>query len=81
MSSTFDLIDPDVLIALDMLHDACVYIRDNWDVRMQRPEAQANLEARAILFNCSNQILKECGCAISKEEVEGARIIERELKG
>jgi hypothetical protein len=79
MSSTFDFIAPEVLIALDMLHDACVYVRDRWDVRMQRPEAQANLEARAILFNCSNQILREHGCSISKEEVEGAAIIEREL--
>lgn len=81
MSSTFDFIGPETLIALDMLHDACVYVRDSWDVRMTKDQAKANLDARAILFNCSNMIFKEHGCPISKEEVEGAAIIERELKG
>ena len=81
MSSAFDFIESDTLIALDILHDACTYVRDSFDVRMSRDEAKANLDARAILFNCSNRIFKEHDCAISKEEVEGARIIKRELKG
>jgi hypothetical protein len=45
---------------------------------MFREEAKANLDARAILFNCSNQIFREYDCPISKEEIEGAAIIERE---
>jgi hypothetical protein len=80
MSSVFDFIEPDTLIALDMLHDACVYVRDSFDVRMSRDEAKANLDARAILFNCSNLIFSEHECPISKAEVEGAAIIERMLR-
>jgi hypothetical protein len=62
---------PDFLVALDMLHGACVYLRNRY-------EAQANMNARAILFNCTNLIFREQGCGISREEVEGAVIIERE---
>lgn len=76
-NSTFGVIDPKELIALDMLHNACAYIRDQWDVRMNRPQAKANLDARAILFNCSNQIFAEHRCGISEAEVEGAAILER----
>jgi hypothetical protein len=78
MSSALDFMDPRVLIALDRLHDACQYVRNNFDVTMSREEAKANLDARAILFNCSNQIFREHNCPISKEEIEGAAIIERE---
>jgi hypothetical protein len=65
-------------IALDILHRASRHVREQWDVRFDRPSAKANLDARAILFNCSNQILRENGMGISREEVEGAAIIERE---
>lgn len=76
-NSTFDLIDPDELIALDMLHDACEYVRNQWDVRTDRAQAKANLDARAILFNCSNRIFEEAGCGITRAEMEGAAILER----
>ena len=79
MSSTFDFIEPETLIALDQLHDACVHVRNGWDVRMPRDEAKANLDARAILFKCCQQIFREHGCPISEAEVGGSRIIEREL--
>ena len=67
------------LFALDILHGACVQVKKVFDVQMTRDEAKANLEARAILFNCSNAILREHGMPITYEEVEGARIIEREV--
>lgn len=63
---------------LDVLHNASVHVRHQWKIGMNREEAQANLNARAILFNASNQILREHGLGISREEVEGAAIIERE---
>lgn len=65
------------LIALDMLHNASLHIRHQWKIGMGREEAKANLDARAVLFNCSNQILRESGMGITREEVEGAAIIER----
>lgn len=68
----------DTFMALDRMHKASVHLGDRFDVLMTREEAQANLDARAILFNCSNAIFMELGCPISKEEVEGAAIIERE---
>jgi hypothetical protein len=74
-NDVFDIIEPDELIALDMLHDASQYIAAHFDVRMSRSEAHASLEARAIIFNCCNKILKEHGCGISLEEVEGAAIL------
>lgn len=73
----FDIIEPGQLIALDMLHDAIQYIAAQFDVRMMRAQAKANLEARAIIFGCCNAIFKAHGCGISREEVEGAAIIER----
>jgi hypothetical protein len=63
---------------LDMLHNASGHIRHQWKIGMNREEAKANLDARAVLFNCSNRILTEHGLGISREEVEGAAIIERE---
>lgn len=72
-NDVFDIIGPDELIALDMLHDASQYIAAHFDVRMSRADAQANLEARAIIFNCCNKIFKEHGCGISREEIEGSK--------
>lgn len=65
-------------IGLDIIHNASAHVRSQWTIGMNREEAQSNLNARAILFNCSNQILREHGLGISKEEVEGAAIIERD---
>ena len=69
-----------LLNGVDVLCGASVYLSDQWDVRMKRDQAQANLEARAILFNCSNKIFAEYGCGITRAEVEGAIIIERNVK-
>lgn len=66
-------------MGLNELHRAMFHVRANWDLRMNREEAQAHFQARAILFNCSNLILREHGIGISREEVEGAAIIERNL--
>jgi hypothetical protein len=65
-------------VGLGILHNACAYVQHQWKIGMNREEATANLGARAILFNCSNLILREHGMGISREEVEGAAIIERE---
>lgn len=59
--------------ALDILHNASGHIRERWHANLDRDSAQANLDARGILFNCANQILRE--------EVEGALILERSLNG
>jgi hypothetical protein len=62
---------------LELLHHACSHVRSSWDIRMDRVQAQANLDARAILFTCANKILREYGLGITREEVEGAAIIEK----
>lgn len=62
--------------ALEVLHHASVYVSASFEMKMERAEAKANLEARAILFNCSNRIFAENGCPISREEVEGAAILD-----
>lgn len=67
-------------LALDMLHGASGHIREEWSVRLDRDAAKANLDARAILFNCANRILREFDLGISKEEIEGAVIIERSIQ-
>ena len=72
----FDIIEPDELVALDMLHDASQYISAQFDVRMTRSQAKANLEARSIIFGLCNRIFKAHGCGISREEIEGAGILE-----
>lgn len=69
-NSTFAIIDPEVLIALERLHNASTYIRDQWLVTMKRDEAKSNLDARALIFNCCNLIFREHGCGITKEEAE-----------
>jgi hypothetical protein len=64
------------LVALAMLHNALGHLAKSFDSRMTRAEAQANMEARAILFNCSNRILTEYGCGISKADIEAAQAAE-----
>ncbi len=76
-NSTFAIIDPEVLIALERLHNASTYIRDQWLVTMKRNEAKANLDARAILFNCCNLIFQEHGCGITEKEVEAHGLISK----
>jgi hypothetical protein len=71
---------PGQLVALGMLHNACVYIKKQFDIDMDRVEAGSNLEARAILFRCCNSIFRDLGCMITHEEIEGSRIIEREME-
>ena len=65
------------IVGLDILSRATAYLSRGFHVRMSREEAQANLNARVILFNCSNIIFKARGIGITYEEVEGARILER----
>lgn len=72
-------IDIDDLLALDALHAACVHLKKQFSIQMTRDEAQANLESRAVLFRCSNRILAEFGAGVTREEVGGALILEREL--
>jgi hypothetical protein len=76
-----DIYKLDKCDALDSLHNATVHVRHQWKIGMNREEAKSNLDARAILFNCSNRILTECGLGISRAEVEDAAIIERQLGG
>lgn len=73
-------IDVTDLLALDALHSASVYLKGHFKLTMTRNEAQANLDARAILFNCSNAILNEFGEGITAAEVEGAAILDSQLK-
>ena len=68
------------LAALDLLHEASVYLRMQWKNDLERPRAAANLEARSILFNASNRILTESGCGITRAEFEGAMILDREAR-
>jgi hypothetical protein len=75
-----DLVEPEDLIALKTLHHASRYISAQWENSFDRPSAKANLEARAIIFNASNQIFMEYGAGISRAEVEGAHIIEKNLR-
>ena len=65
--------------ALDMFHRACEYLDRQFQMDWPRDLAQANLEARALLFNASNEIFIRHGQGISSEEVEGAQIIESNL--
>jgi hypothetical protein len=65
------------LIGLDLLHGACLHLKNAFSVTMSREEAQSNLGARVILFNCSNEILREHSMGITDEEVESFRILER----
>ena len=69
------------LIGLDGLHHASGYLKEQFRLGMTRDEAKANLDARAILFNCSNKILESCARGITRAEVEGAIIIDREMDG
>jgi len=65
-------------IGLDVISRASLHLRKQWaGAEMPRDDAAANLKARAILFNCSNAILTEFGMGISREEFEGAAILER----
>lgn len=57
--------------ALDVLHSATVYLKEQFCKSWPRELAQANLEARAILFNRSNAILEENGMGITRDEVYG----------
>lgn len=75
MGKSFSL---DVL-GLQALNHATLHLRDGFDVNMSRNEAQANVDARALLINCANRIFGEHGCPITREEIEGAAIIEREM--
>ena len=65
---------------LDVLHNATAHVRHQWKIGMNREAAKSNLDARAILFNCSNRILAEHGLGISREEVEGAAIIRKGVR-
>lgn len=69
------------LMGLDALSAAIRHIRRQFKLNMTPDEAKANLDARVILWNCSNKILEECGAGVTRAEVEGALILERELEG
>jgi hypothetical protein len=63
--------------ALDKLHSAAIYLRAEFDAKWPRDKAKANLDARALIFNCANAILKENGQGISRAEVDKARAAQR----
>ena len=65
------------LQGLNLLHGASEHLKEAFDMRMDHATAQANLEARAILFRLSNRIFWKYGIGISREEIEGATILER----
>ena len=69
----------DDLLALDALHNTSQYIRAQFRLDMTRDEAQANLDARALIFRCQNKILDEYGEGVPRAEIEGALIIDREM--
>jgi hypothetical protein len=69
----------DDLLGLDVLHNATQHIRAHFRMDMTRADAQANLDARALIFRCQNKILDEYGECVTREEIEGALIIEREM--
>jgi hypothetical protein len=62
---------------LDWLHRANVQLAKQFQMNWPRDLAKANLDARAILFNCSNSIFEQHGIGITRAEVEGAAIIEK----
>ena len=45
------------LMAADKLHSACVYLARQFSVEMAAHEAQANVDARTMLLNCSSEVL------------------------
>lgn len=67
--------------ALDMFHHASEYLAGEWRDDFPRNEAQANLDARAMLFNASNEIFMRHGMGVTRAEVEGACIIEKAMGG
>jgi hypothetical protein len=66
--------------ALDMLHRISARLNEQFQMDWPREWAQANLEARSLIFNLCNKIFKEHRIGISREEVEGAAIIERKYQ-
>lgn len=71
--------DIDNLAGLRVIDRATRYIKGQFSLRMTKAEAQAHFDARALLLKCANVIFRDAGCPITKEEIEGARIIEREM--
>jgi hypothetical protein len=70
---------PEEAIVLDILHRGSVQLSKRFNSQMSREEAQANLNARALIFNISNRIFQRYGAGITREEVEGAIVIERNI--
>jgi hypothetical protein len=61
----------DELMALDMLHHALEYLAATFNTFASHADVKTNFESRVILVNCSNLILCENGCGISRADVEG----------
>lgn len=66
-------------LGLDKLHSAMSYLARQFDNSMPRDRAEANLQARALLWNSANAILKEGGEGIGKAEVNRAKNQTEEL--
>jgi hypothetical protein len=64
--------------ALDKLHSAAGHLARQFYAHWPREKAKANLDARALLFNCANAILRENGQGISRAEVDGALATQRD---
>ena len=57
------------IMALDLLHHAQRHLAEQWRDGFTRPEAAANLEARALIWNAQNAILMEIGWPITQKEL------------
>lgn len=57
--------------ALDILHHAQLYLAEQWRADLTHPEASANLQARALIWNTQHAILKEVGWHITPEQLNG----------
>jgi hypothetical protein len=47
------------LRGVDVLHNAVIYLREQFRMDMNRDEAQQNLDSRALLINLENALLNE----------------------
>jgi hypothetical protein len=70
----------DDLQALNLLHGASEHLKEAFDMRMDHDAAQANLEARALLFRLSNRIFWKYGMGISREEIEQMAVPDHEVQ-
>jgi hypothetical protein len=63
----------DAMAGADLLHRTIRLLAAEFDVNWDRATAKANLDARAILLNCSNVIFAEHGMPITKDDIDRAQ--------